>query len=883
MFRSAFLRDFLRTIARTPGRFLALLAIVALGAGFYAGLRMTAPAMDRALDAYLDRTGSYDIRIVSTLGLTDEDLSAISDLEGVGEVIGADTCDGEAELDGTGYAMRFHSLSEDTPIFTLDSKDLIAQEDSKDGPCGLVLVDGRMPQTESECVIGADSILDTPFAIGDSLRVERDSLRGTPLATEDFTVVGLIRSPFYVSPVSLGATAIGTGQLKQYVYVIPGAFEDDGVFSEAYVTVKGASELPFESASYDEAIDRVMERLETLAPQREQARLDGLRHDALESLREELISQGLPDAVVDAMMDSKAVTEEVEESLPDSCEWALLDRSKNVGIASFTSDAERVDSIAQVFPFVFFLVAALVALTTMTRMVDEERLLVGTYKALGYGRSTIALKYLGYGFLAAGIGAALGIVILSQVLPAVIMEAYTIMYWVPPAGIPLDWPIVGLSWGLSVAITLIATAAATGSELRAAPAMLLRPPAPKKGKRILLEHIGPLWRRLSFSWKVTFRNIFRYGKRAIMTLIGIAGCTALLLTGFGLHDALGDIIDIHFNEVVHYSTTVSVDDEGPEEALDEVKTVLVEEGIDDSSQVAVRDEMRLALPDSGSDIRLHLVVPEDPETLAHLFTLRDRRSGEGLSLEGDGVVITEKLGNDLGLEVGDPITFYEQDAMGNATGPGDTFIIDGLAEAYVDAFAFVSPSGFEEVTGSLPTYNSIIADVPADEGLRDSITDALSAVDGVATVAFNDETIETYRTMLQSVDLVVLVLVISAAALAFIVLYNLTNINIEERIREIATLKVLGFTRRETWAYIFREVALLALVGALIGLAIGIPLEQFVVSTAEVDRVMFGRTIHQVSFIAAFALTLLFTALSLGLMMPKLSRIDMVASLKSTE
>ncbi|HIY83247.1 MAG TPA: ABC transporter permease [Candidatus Rubneribacter avistercoris] len=564
--------------------------------------------------------------------------------------------------------------------------------------------------------------------------------------------------------------------------------------------------------------------------------------------------------------------------------WYVMDRTANYGAASFEADANRVDSIAAVFPFIFFLVAALVALTTMTRMVEEERLLIGTLKALGYGRARIASKYLAYAALASVAGSVAGIAALSQVLPAVIMRAYAIIYFVPVQSFPLpvDWGLAGLAAGLGVGITLAATAAAAGASLRERPALLMQPRAPKSGKRILLERVRPVWRRLSFSWKVTFRNLFRYKKRLVMTVIGIAGCTALLLTGLGLSDAINDIIDKQYGQITRYNAMITVEDDLPAASQDQLDALLSDEGQVSASMPAASENMLATGPDDA-DVGVQVIVPGDPARLDEFVLMRTREGHVPVELGNDGLVLSEKLADQLGVGVGGEVELTEQDAIGNASGSPHAATVTGIMENYIYNYAFVGPDLYERLMGQRAPSTAILAVITDDADARLALTEQLGAIEGVKTVAYNDETIETYRSMLSSVNMIVVVLVVAAAALAFIVLYNLTNINVTERIREIATLKVLGFTPREVDAYVYREIALLSVIGSLIGLALGVWMEGFVVVTAEVDQVMFGREIHFASFAAAFVLTMLFTVLVMAAMRRKLASVDMVESLKSNE
>ena len=565
----------------------------------------------------------------------------------------------------------------------------------------------------------------------------------------------------------------------------------------------------------------------------------------------------------------------------------VLDLTKNIGAESFKSDAGRIDQIAQVFPFLFFLVAALVSLTTMTRMVEEERVLIGTFKALGYSKARITSKYLIYAIVASGVGAIIGIVALSKFLPWFIMGAYAIIYAVPCRPCPIDPAMTAAAAGLGVGITVIATWFAAASTLRERPAFLMLPRAPKAGKRILLERIRPVWRRLSFSWKVTSRNLFRYKRRFIMAIVGIAGCTALLLTGLGLQNAINDIIDKQYGELYHYNTIVRMASDSTDDEKSQVEQRVEEDASGEYAWLATANKQAQSISDDeGADVSQHrvdIVVPENPDTFSDFNTLRTREGHEELSLSDDGVLVSEKLAMELSLEVGSTFSIFDEDAVGDATGDGREVTVAGIMENYVGHYVYFTPTLYEQVMGEEPVFTTLYANEVEDEGAREVLSDELLATDGVKTVTYNDETIDSYRTMLKSVDSVVVVLVIAAALLAFVVLYNLTNINITERVREIATLKVLGFTPREVDAYIYRETLLLAVIGALVGLLLGIVMEGFVVVTAEVDQVMFGRDIHAASFIIAFLLTMVFSVIVTLAMRPKLRRIDMVESLKSNE
>ncbi len=567
-----------------------------------------------------------------------------------------------------------------------------------------------------------------------------------------------------------------------------------------------------------------------------------------------------------------------------SPELYVLDRNQNIGIASYDADATRMVNIANVFPLIFFLVAALVSLTTMTRMVDEERVLIGTYKALGYSNLTIASKYLLYALLASGIGCVVGIISLSQFLPYFIMNAYSIMYKIPTTPTPIEPVISCLASGLGIFVVLAATWWACVSSLRESPAALMLPRAPKAGKRILLERIGPLWRKMSFSWKVTARNIFRYKKRFVMAIIGVAGCTALLLTGFGLSDSINDILTKQFDSqdsIFRYSITAVLDDDISTSQMSNIQSDL-ENNSKVSDFTFLRNDNVVATSSDNSDLSVQLVTPQNVSEFANFVDMNERISRKHIELCDGAAVISEKLASRLNIAQSDEITLYEQDSVGNATGSGMTFKVGSIMESYVSNYVYVTPTDYEQVVGKKLSPNYIYVK-NSDGSMQDELATDLLKIDGISIASPTDDTVAHYREALKTVDSVVLILIVAAAVLAFVVLYNLTNINIAERQREIATLKVLGFVKREVNAYIFRETLLLSAIGALVGLVLGIVLCSFVIQTAEVDQVMFGRDIHALSFIIALILTMVFAALVSLLMKHKLEKISMVESLKSVD
>ena len=562
-------------------------------------------------------------------------------------------------------------------------------------------------------------------------------------------------------------------------------------------------------------------------------------------------------------------------ALPDN--WFVLTRDENPGYSGYGDDAGRIGAVAKVFPLFFFLVAALVCLTTMTRMVEEERSQIGTLKALGYGAWTIAAKYLVYALLASLIGSLTGLAVGFRLFPILIMNAYGMMYGIPDRLTPFHLNYAALSILLAVATTVSVTLAATLQELRVTPAILMQPKAPKPGKRIFLERIKPFWKKLSFSRKVTARNLFRYKKRLLMTVIGIAGCTALLVSGFGLKDSVNAIMDNQFTKIFIYDAQVVID---PEQAgsLDNLTGYL-------SGQTAVAaylpemaETVTALAAGSGRTYEANMLVPADSESFKLFYDLHERRSGAKLDLPADGAVISEKLAALLQVGVGD--TFQMRDSANRTY----KVRVAGVAEQYLTHYIYLSPAYFDQLTFRTPLYNIVAVNVQDPNAFDEqAFKENTMAVDGVLGTLFARDFADSLKDTMESLDYVVLILIITAGALAFVVLYNLTNINITERVREIATIKVLGFRDNEVSAYVYRENTILTLIGTGIGLLLGLLLHRFVIGTMEVDTMMFGKTVSWLSFLLSIALTIAFAALVNFFMYYKLRKVNMVASLKSVE
>lgn len=556
-------------------------------------------------------------------------------------------------------------------------------------------------------------------------------------------------------------------------------------------------------------------------------------------------------------------------------QWHVLDLSQNQGFESYRQDTERIANIGLVFPIIFFLVAALVSLTTMTRMVDDDRVQIGTRKALGYGRMAIAAKYLVYAALASVGGIVFGLALGLQLFPRVIASAYGILYDLPDVLTPLNVPnSLVAAIGALVCSILPAFLVCQGA-LMSTPASLMRPRAPKEGKRILLERVKPLWNHMNFSMKVTCRNIFRYKKRLFMTIIGIAGCTALVFTGFGLRSSVNSLVPLQYEQIQKYDMQAGLkDDSGETRRL--VDDALEKSGSTEACMYFHSESVTAEAGGTAKDATL--VVATDPDAFSDFITLRRRVGKRPVELNSEGVILTEKLGKQLGLGAGDTVTLRDSD--------GKTFTAPVLAsvENYVFNYIYLTSGLYEETFGKEPAVNSLFARLSdTGEAAEESLSTALMDTGRVSYVTFNTQIRENFANMTRALDTVVIVLILSAAALAFVVLFSLTNINIDERMRELATIKVLGFYDRETAMYIYRENIILTILGTLLGLVLGVFLLMYVIITAEVDMAMFSRTVEWWNYLIAAGFTFFFSFLVNLFMSRVIKKIDMVESLKSIE
>ena len=578
--------------------------------------------------------------------------------------------------------------------------------------------------------------------------------------------------------------------------------------------------------------------------------------------------------------DAEKKLDEAEEEV-NSIErptWYILDREQNIGYVSYMQDADRVANLAQVFPIVFFIVAALISLTSMTRMVEEQRVQIGTLKALGYNKMQIASKYIIYAFLATIIGGTIGIFIGFNLLPKVIANIYSMVYEVPE--VILEFNTMYASIGLISAMicTIGATIYSCFKELRQKVATLMRPKAPKPGKRVLLEHITFIWKRLNFTRKVTARNIFRYKKRFLMTIIGVGGCTALIISGFGLRDAISSMIPSQYGKINLYNFTVSLKEEYKNEELENVDNIL--KNIDGVNGILNANVQSVKIDKNENNQSIQLIIPQDIEDLSEFITLESRTNNEEkYTLDDDTVIITEKLAKLLDIKVGDEIKIL------NIDDKECQVKVKAITENYIYHYIYMSPNLYNKVYDTRIGYNVVYVNAnKMTEDEEDELGKRILAnSDYISGITFLSNTENVFAKVMNNMDLVVWILIISAGLLAFVVLYNLLNANITERIRELATIKVLGFYDKEVYDYISRETIILTFIGMLFGIGGGYYLTLYIIKTCEIDTLMFNSQITIWSYLFGILITSLFAIIVNILTYFSLKKIDMIESLKSVE
>lgn len=978
--RTTYNKNIRRTIMGSMGRYIAILAIIALGVGFFAGVKNTRSAMLATCNKYVSDYNMYDYRLLSTYGFTEEDQEAFSQLDSVKRAAGSISADFFSVDDSdNSLTIRAHAITEG-----INDPDIVA---------------GRMPEADNEAL--GDSLIYSEDDIGKTIKVsdENDETARDSLTYDEYTLVGIMESPYYMMKEERGTTSIGDGKVDGYIYMPRGGFTSEYftemlivcknqgyVYSDEYNdNIKAAEKEITEAAEsrgeerYREIVSQAQEEIDSARNRLEEGRqqLESEKNSAyarlseskntlnsrsrqLEESREQLASQksqltqqksqvqsGISQAraalaaaegagdeeltaqlqaqiqqleasvsQIDAGLEQIAAGEgeiasgeeqlqagysqyysgrqeaeagfaQAEEELRSgedeltAAEEELAEvqqpdiyvqtRADNEGYDSFDSNSQIVDGIAKIFPVFFFLIAALVCSTTMTRMIEDERTQIGAFRALGYTKGAIMFKYMVYSGSAAVIGCLLGFFAGSKYFPEFIWIAYGMMFGFAPLEYHFHWQLALISLAVSLLCSIGTTYLACRGQLKGSPAEILRPHAPKSGKRIFLEKIPFIWSRLKFLHKVSARNVFRYKKRMFMMILGIGGCTALVLTGFGLRDSVAGIADHQYEEIEKYTMAVGFSEEITDQKLEELTAQLGNE----IKSIAVLQQSAVNAETEEVSQSCSLMVTGD-ENITKAVSFKDMEENRlSYPKEGEGL-INNKLASILGVEKGDTITVEYDDTK------TVELTVSGVYKNYVSNYIYISDETYERVMGKDYEPSALFVT------LRDSAdvhraSEEINGIDGVAAVSVNQDVRAGVDDMMVSLNYVIILVVGCAGALAFIVLFNLGNINITERTREIATIKVLGFYPRETGAYVFRENLVLVIMGIIVGIPAGLALHKFVMAQIVVDMVSFNEVIEPASYLFTVLAVIGFDVIVDIIMRRKLRRINMAEALKSIE
>ncbi|HIR85785.1 MAG TPA: FtsX-like permease family protein [Candidatus Limivicinus faecipullorum] len=881
----------IREIKNSLGRYLAILTIIALGVGLFSGLRICRPMLVDSADEYFTEQNFYDYRIVSTIGFSQDNVFNLAEQDLVKVAEGGCYEDVLVNIEGNDLVFRANSITS--------------------GVNRLRVVSGRMPESEGECVLDADNWGEE--MLGQTISFSEANSQETldEFSRTEFTVVGLVTSPLYIN-MERGTSPLGNGHISSCMYIDRDCFTAD-YYEEVFLTIDDKASSY--SDEYDARIEETEDEITALAEDEAQLRYKELvldnrqeiadgrqtldeaaqeieeqKADAAAQVDEFMSSMGfspaenpgyynrmmaeIEESFADAeaeLADYYADLDEAEEELEDIDEPTVyvLTRSENAGYAAFEHDSAIIENISVVFPVFFFLVAALVCVTTMTRMVDEQRTQIGVWKAMGYDKSLVSLKYIIYAGSSGFIGSVLGFFIGTYFIPKAFWNAYSSMYNFTEA---LIYSFDPLMFAASLAVALLCTAGvglySCRRELREVPASILRPKAPKNGKRIFLERIGWLWKRISFLHKVSLRNVMRYKQRFFLMILGVSGCTALLLTGFGVRDSIQNVTDYQYGEISVYDAELNFTDPISQEQQENFQAE--HQGLEEILYLS-SSSVDIGSRDNLKSSSLSAVMSGELEDFIKL-----RCEERAVSLPGEGEILLSKgMASMLGVEQGDSVTVTNDEFRSLE------LTVCGVFDNYISDYMFVTPQTLMELEGETPVNTAYVIfqkDVDQNTASAQLLDDEL-----VSRVALNQDTKNSVDSSFSSLNIIVVLIILCAGALAFIVLFNLININIGERIREIATIKVLGFYNGESSAYVFREVNMLTVLGALLGLGLGKLLHAFVMTQIRTDGICFDVRIAWQSYVFSLLLTFGFAVLVRIAMSYKLSRISMSESLKAVE
>lgn len=801
-------------------RFLSLICMAFLGVGFYAGIQSSSPDMLKTLDNFYDENNVYDISVISNVGLTEDDLLKLSKIKNVELAINIQEKDTYLEIEENNYVVK-----------------LIEYNSQMNN---VYIKEGRLPKNSNEVSVDNALLENNNLKLGDSITIDG----------KKYSIVGNVISPLYFSAERPNSN-LGSGKVDYYIYVYNGSLDLEA-YSNIYITVKGAKKYLTNSDSYKKLINNVKKDIDLIKDKQQDIRYDELYSDIIETSEMYGIS--------------------IDESNFIKPKWYIYDRLDNTSYKELINASDNLKKIGNIFPIIFFAISVLVSLISMMRMIEEDRVENGTLKSLGYNSFHITLKYVIYSLLATTIGSSVGAIFGSYMIPSVIWNIYKKIFFIPKFIYLLksDYNALGL-WicilcicGTSVIVCI--------KNLREVPANLMRPKAPKSGKKILLERINFIWKKLKFSDKITIRNIFRYKSRVITTVLGIAGCTSLILAGFGLKDSIKDVTDFQFNNIIKYDKLLMTNESINQ--IDIEKELLNDDKVENFTNVNTQN-IKVLFNDEEQEVTM--ITPDDFNSISKSISLIDLKTNNIIdNISDNSCIISEKTAKLLDIDVGDKISLLDND--NNKYDINVSYIIKN----YINQYLYINKNTYNNLFNNYKINSVLISLKDKDKNSKEFDKKYIS--NGYAlTIVDNDDMKNSMNDMLGSIDSIVAILIIAAASLAFVVLYNLSNINISERKREIATLKVLGFYPSEVDKYINRETVLLTILGIGIGLLFGSYLSHFIISTCEPDYIMFDRHVYTLSYFYSLFITIIFTIIVTIVTHFNLKKINMVTSLKNVE
>lgn len=801
-------------------RFLSLICMAFLGVGFYAGIQSSSPDMLKTLDNFYDENNVYDISVISNVGLTDDDLLKLSKIKNVELAINIQEKDSYLEIEENNYVVK-----------------LIEYNSQMNN---VYIKEGRLPKNSNEVSVDNALLENNNLKLGDNITIDG----------KKYSIVGNVISPLYFSAERPNSN-LGSGKVDYYIYVYNGSLDLEA-YSNIYITVKGAKKYLTNSGSYKKLINNVKNDIDLIKDKQQDIRYDELYSDIIETSEMYGIS--------------------IDESKFIKPKWYIYDRLDNTSYKELINASDNLKKIGNIFPIIFFAISVLVSLISMMRMIEEDRVENGTLKSLGYNSFHITLKYVIYSLLATTIGSSVGAIFGSYMIPSVIWNIYKKIFFIPKFIYLLksDYNALGL-WicilcicGTSIIVCI--------KNLREVPANLMRPKAPKSGKKILLERINFIWKKLKFSDKITIRNIFRYKSRVITTILGIAGCTALILAGFGLKDSIKDVTDFQFNNIIKYDKLLMTNESINH--IDIEKELLNDDKVENFTNVNTQN-IKVLFNEQQQEVTM--ITPDDFNNISNSISLIDLKTNNIIdNISDNSCIISEKTAKLLDIDVGDKISLLDND--NNKYDIKVSYIIKN----YINQYLYINKNTYNSLFKDYKINSVLISLKDEDKNSKDFDKKYIS--NGYAlTIVDNDDIKNSMNDMLGSIDSIVAILIIAAASLAFVVLYNLSNINISERKREIATLKVLGFYPSEVDKYINRETVLLTILGIGIGLLFGSYLSHFIISTCEPDYIMFDRHVYTLSYFYSLFITVIFTIIVTIVTHFNLKKINMVTSLKNVE